>query len=308
MTKDEVTHKLRNDRAPGYYQKPPELLKYVPTELYDLIAESLNNIFAKHEYINVGHGLLTALQKPGKPRGPTKSLRPVILLIMLRKVISNFMFLTRIQRAFEEYLSDSQRAYRHGRSTSDIVWCHRFLAARLQKFQEEIVITGIDITSAFDIIERTSLIEILQSFLREDEIRIIRIILSNTTLDIKLSSNISNPLDTNVGSPQRDGLTGCLFIIYLEKALRTLRDRVDNNHVTGKHSCAVSSKSTLPDECIYADDTDLINDCADKKKGQLQLVTPTYSLQVSGTKTEHTVLKEVIRKMKNGATRKNLVH
>ena len=57
ITKDEVVksiHKLRNNGAPGYDQIPPELLKYAPTELRDLIAESLNNIFANPEYINVG--------------------------------------------------------------------------------------------------------------------------------------------------------------------------------------------------------------------------------------------------------------
>ena len=88
ITKDEVAksfHKLRSNRAPGYDQIPPELLKYAPTELHDLIAEFLNNIFAKHEYINVCHGLLTSLQKPGKPKGPTKDLLPVILLICYEK-------------------------------------------------------------------------------------------------------------------------------------------------------------------------------------------------------------------------------
>ena len=136
------------------------------------------------------------------------------------------------------------------------------------------ITTGID--TAFDTIKRTTLSEkILEPFLREGEISIIRILLSNKVLDIKSSSNISNPFDTNIGSPERDSLSGCLFIIYLEKALRTLLERVDNNHVTGEHSNPVSSKSTLPDEHIYADDTDLINDCAEKKKRQLQLVSPT---------------------------------
>ena len=110
---------------------------------------------------------------------------------------------------------------------------------------------------------RTKLTEILESFLREDEILIIRILLSNTTLDIISSSNIRNPINTNIGSPHRDGLSGCLFIIYFEKALR---DRVDDNHATGEHSYAVSSKSTLPDKCIYADDTDFIKDCTKKKR------------------------------------------
>ena len=64
ITKDEVVksiHKLRNNRAPGCYQIPPELLKHARTELNDFIAESLNNTFAKHEYVSVGHRLLTTL-------------------------------------------------------------------------------------------------------------------------------------------------------------------------------------------------------------------------------------------------------
>ena len=302
-------HKLRNNRAPRYDEIPPELLKYAPPELHDLIAESLNNIFAKHKYINVGHGLVTALQKTSEPKGPTKSLRLVIFLIMLRKVISNIV-LTRIQPTVEEYLSHSQSAYRHDRSTSDIVWCHRFLTACVQKFQEEIMITGKYMTSAFDTKTFDSkLIEILESFLREDEIRIIRILLSNTTLDIKSSSNISKPFDTNVGSPQGDGLSGCLFTIYLEKALCTLHDRVDNNHVIGEHSYAVGSKSTLQDEYIYAEDTDLINDCAEKTKRQLELVNPTFlefNLQINDTKTQHTVLKRSDKKNEEWRSTKKL--
>ena len=72
-------------------------------------------------------------------------------------------------------------------------------------------------TSVFDAIERMKLIETLESILREDELRIIRILLSNTTLDIKSSSKISNPFHANIGSLQGDGLSGCIFIIYPEK-------------------------------------------------------------------------------------------
>ena len=231
ITKCEVAqsiHKLRNNRAPEYDQITPEILKYAPTESHDLIAESFNNIFPKHEYINVGHGLLTALQK--------------------------------------------------GRSTSNILWCHRFLAARVQNVQEGTMLTGIDMILPFDTTERTKLIEIVESFLREDEMRIIRILFSNTTLDIKSSSNISNSFDANAASPQGDDLSGRFFIIYLEKALC---DQVDSDHVTG--------------EQYYADNTNLISNCTEKKKLQLMLVTPTsaeFNLQINDTKTEHTVLKK----------------
>ena len=76
MTK--TIHKLRNNRTPGYDQISPKLLKYVPTEFHDLIAESTNNIFTKHEHVNVNYEMLTLLREPGKPKGPTKCRRPVI--------------------------------------------------------------------------------------------------------------------------------------------------------------------------------------------------------------------------------------
>ena len=112
--------------------------------------------------------------------------------------------LCRIPPTVEEYLSHSQSIYRQGRGTSDIVWCHRFLDAPVLKFQKEIMITGIDMTSVFDTIKRTKFIEILESFLREEEIRVIRIVLGlviSVMLVIAISSNISNPFDANIGLP-----------------------------------------------------------------------------------------------------------
>ena len=188
--------KLHNNRANGYDEIAPEFFKYAPPVLNEIITQIYNNIFKNHEYVNVGHGILAALQKPGKPKGPTKNLRAVILLIMLRKVLSNIV-LSRIQSKVDEFLSHSQSAYHPSRSTSDIVWSHRFLAARVQKYQEEILITGIDMTSAFDTIRRTTMIEILESFLDEDEVRIIRVLLSNTVLEIKTHDVPSDPFTTN---------------------------------------------------------------------------------------------------------------
>ena len=83
---------------------------------------------------------------------------------------------------------------------------------------------------------------------------------------------------------------------------------VDNNHVTDEHSYAVSSKSTLTNECIYGDDTELTIDCAERKK-MLQLVSPTFykfNIQIIDTKTEHMVLKINDKKNEKWRNRKML--
>ena len=68
-------------------------------------------------------------------------------------------------------------------------------------------------------------------------------------------------------------------------------------------------KSTLPDECIFADDTDLINDSVERGKRQLQLVTLIFAelnLQINATKIEHTILKRDEKNNEEWCSTKNL--
>jgi hypothetical protein len=47
----------------------------------------------------------------------------------------------------------------------------------------EVLITGLDMSSAFDTINRDELIEVLEEFLDEDEVRICRILLSEMRMN-----------------------------------------------------------------------------------------------------------------------------
>ena len=77
------------------------------------------------------------------------------------------------------------------------------------KYQElEVYITGIDISPAFDTIHRHKLLEELEKFLEEDEIRMIRLLISNTTITVRTNEVMSEPFTSNLGSPQGDGLNG----------------------------------------------------------------------------------------------------
>ena len=159
------------------------------------------------------------------------------------------IILGRAKPKMENCLSESQSAYRQYRSTSDIIWAHRTLIARVQVYQEKIDITGVDMTSTFDIVKREKLLEILSSFLNKDEIRIIRVLLSNT----KLNNINIEPFESNIGSPQGDALSGILFSINFENALSKVRSFFN-----------VDETLTLPQEAIYADDAEFITN--DKQK------------------------------------------
>ena len=278
--------KLHNNRSAGYDNISAELIKYGPENLHNILPTIINEAFEKHADIETGIGILVPLQKPGKVKGPVKNLRPIVLLPIIRKVLSNIV-LERIRPKVEDFLSESQSAYRQYRSTSDIVWAYKWLIARTQVYQEQIYITGIDMSSAFDTIKREKLLEILSSFLENDELRIIRLLLSNTTLTIKLNNVKAEPFQSNTGSPQGDALSGTLFNIYLEYALRKIRSFFKNDTI-----------SSLPQETIYADDVDFITTEKEKQHNLSKYVKEILleeNLKVNESKTEETILERKIK-------------
>ena len=206
----------------------------------------MNSKFTNHEELDINSGVLIAIPKPGKPKRPPKNLRPVTLLNTLRKVLS-LLTLDRIRPSIEKYLSHSQSGFRPERSTSDVVWTHRWLAAKTVTENINIKITGIDMSAAFDTINR----DILKDIVEEDELRLIQFLLSNTYINTRINNaDINAPFTSNVGTPQGDGLSPVLFTIYLEHALKEVRT------VIAKPKSPLEEK--IPREIAYADDVDFV--------------------------------------------------
>jgi hypothetical protein len=53
----------------------------------------------------------------------------------------------------------------------------------------------------------------------------VRVLVATTTLRITLQGFVSDEFQTIMGIPQGDGLSTVLFIIYLEAAMREVRER-----------------------------------------------------------------------------------
>ena len=73
-------------------------------------------------------------------------------------------------------------------------------------------------SSAFDTIKRKSLIKCLENLLDEDELRMCHLLLSKTTIKIKFDDHELETVETNIGSPQGDGISGTFFNIELENS------------------------------------------------------------------------------------------
>ncbi|EGZ20470.1 hypothetical protein PHYSODRAFT_376366, partial [Phytophthora sojae] len=87
-------------------------------------------------------------------------------------------------------------------NTADAVCARKWLCARVQKYREIVHVLGIDFSRAFDTIDRAKLLKVLQQFLHDDEIRLIRLLLSDTTLSLRIGHQILQPFGSNTGTPQ----------------------------------------------------------------------------------------------------------
>lgn len=94
------------------------------------------------------------------------------------------------------------------------------LQQKIQKIDFKVYLTKINMSSAFDIINREDLAQIIKTNFDEDVYRITKILLSNTTLGIKFRYTKTSSFVNNKGLQQGDGISGILFNIYLEGSPR----------------------------------------------------------------------------------------
>ena len=76
----------------------------------------------------------------------------------------------RTEDKINKHLSQSQSAYRKSRSTTNVIWAHRKIAAKTKMQDIAIFIAGIDMSRAFDPICRDELFKIVDEFLDEHDL------------------------------------------------------------------------------------------------------------------------------------------
>ena len=280
---------LKNGRANGPDGIPNELLKYSSGSVHRRFANIINRSFETNSYLDpIGQANITPLQKPNKPIGPLKNLRPLTLSNAVRKILS-MATLKRIEEKVDSFTGPWQCAYKRGRSCADIVWCQRVLLSVVQRKRWEYHRMGIDMSSAFDTIRRSSILDLLvECGCDDDEIRLVRLLLSNTKLRVNVNGTLSAEFQSFLGAFQGDCLSGCLFTLVLAGALRDLRIRLET--AMNRPNPPITEIG-LPLDTEYADDIDFNDEDEDNLRALLPLATEVlkdWNLFVNEDKTDFT--------------------
>ena len=273
ITEHEVksaTKKLKNNKSPGSDNVQAELIKYGPRLVHSHIADILNEAARTGiKPTELSLGKLIPLPKPGKPKGPVKNLRPIILLSVLRKILAIIV----VQRTFQKIrnvIDISQAAYSPGRSTTELVFTFKILIEKAICAEDfKVHLLMLDMSRAFDTIDRGCLLQDLSKVLEPDELHLVSLLLRDVQLQVYHDGVTGKAFTPDIGSPQGDCASPIWFIFYLHKALEAAKPyfekprdvNIDTNHDHPYHKNVEKDRKKTPKGqdsfCIgqqYADD------------------------------------------------------
>ena len=298
---------LKNNKSAGIDDITAEQLKYGPKELNQGIADILNSTAKTGIHPKeLKDGVLIPIPKPNKKKGPPGNLRPIILLSMIRKILAICM----IRRTYERLTNNTpitQAAYKSGRSTTELIFAVKLLAEKaITSASYSITVLLLDMSKAFDTVDRGQLYQDLKKILEPDELHMISILLKDVTLQVRIGQKTGNKFTTNVGVPQGDCLSPVLFTIYLAKAMKeennndhtyTSNRRVENfipPEIQDHLYCKPPKEFPLLIDQQYADDIGWISTAkhiTDRIKENIPKKLKERNLQVNEGKTEEYTIK-----------------
>ena len=278
FTKDEIknaTKSMKNGKSAGTDDIHIEFIKYAPAEIHEEIANIFNRVAETEEEIKeLVIGLLRPIQKPGKEKGPPANLRPIILLSALRKILT-ICILKRIWTRIEKHIPIEQAAYQPGRSTTEQVFAVKTLIEKaIISNDYKLNLLLLDMSKAFDTVDRMKLFDELEEILEDDEIHILSKLTNQPEIKVKIHNKVSNSFITNTGIMQGDCLSAILFILYLAKCLKKpLKIKMKGFSIQPKFA----------DDLTFLGTSKVQIDEIEKK---LPNILKEYNLEVNLTKTE----------------------
>ena len=166
---------------------------------------------------------------------------PIILFAALRKILSVIM-MGRIKKKMEMTIPKSQAAYTSGRSTTEHVFAIKMVAERaVNTPDEEVHLILLDMSKAFDTINRKTLLEDLSAIIDEDELHMVQIML-NVNLKVRCGEEYSSLFQTDTGGPQGDSSSANEFTFYLAKALVKYYTERRSQYILTEHNYTMNPR------------------------------------------------------------------
>ena len=283
---DSVLRKIKNRKAAGLDEIPPELWK--TRQFDDILLRHCNAVYNQNPIDRWTKGCILPFPKKGD-LGLAKNYRGITLTSIAAKIY-NALLRNRIVPQIDKIPRKNQNGFRRNRSTTSQILTIRRILEGVRAKNLQATLLFVDFTKAFDSIHRGKMEQILLAYgLPEETEAAIMILYRNTKVKVRSPDGDTDYFDIVAGVLQGDTLAPYLFIICLDNILRTSIDNIRENsfELTKKRSRRYPAKTIT--DADYADDTALLVNTPNQAETllhSLERATAGIGLHVNAHKTE----------------------
>ena len=166
ITRGEVVkavQRLKNGRSPGEDEIVAEMLKAGGEATAEWLFDIIRGVWRTRTVpVEWKRSVLIPIHKKND-RKVCDNYRGIALLSVPGKVLS-LILLERLQTIIDPQLLDSQCGFRRGRGTVDQIWVTRQLVERANEYQTPFSLGFVDLTKAYDSVDRSTLVAILRHY------------------------------------------------------------------------------------------------------------------------------------------------
>ena len=221
-----------NDTAPGPDKIHNKILQQLPDETLKLLTKILNNTWDAQDFPNNWRqATIIPIPKPGKDLTNPTNYRPIALTSCLCKLMEKLVN-KRLMWYLEttKSLSNLQCGFRKTRSTTDhLVRLETFIREAFIR-KEHITAVFFDLEKAFDTTWKYGILKDLHELgLRGNLPIFIENFIKHRSFQIKVGSELSDPMTQEEGVPQGSILSPILFEIKINSITKTLQRNIDSS-------------------------------------------------------------------------------
>lgn len=295
---------LKNNKAAGPDGIPGEILKNggpgLLRKLHQFIVSTWNSGKVPQQWKDAN--IITIYKRKGD-RADCNNSRGISLLSTAGKVLARIMLNRLLSKVADVILPESQCGFRQSRSTSDMIFVARLLQEKCREQHQDLYLAFIDLTKAFDTVNRELLWNVLRKFGCPPHFLAVLQELHDGMLARVVAGGLESELfAVLVGVKQGCVLAPVIFIIFLAAVTLTFRNniteedfirikyRLDGSLFNRRRLQATTKVSTaLIVEMQYADDAAVPSHSVAGLQRNLDAISAAYrraGLQVNTRKTE----------------------
>ena len=295
---------LKNNKAAGPDGIPAEVFKHGGYPLLHRLHYFISAAWGAGELPQQWKDAITVIVYKRKgDRSECGNSRGISLLSVAGKVLARIMLDRLLSHVVDTLLPESQCGFRRNRSTHDMIFVTRLLQEKCREQSQNLFVAFIDLTKAFDTVNRQLLWGILSKFGCPPQfLTVLRAFHDGMTASVLVDGQLSEPFEVLVGVKQGCVLAPVIFNLFLVAVTLIFRSKISeadgipiNYRLDGslfnlrRLQAKTKSSHDIVFELQYADDAALPSHSTDGLQRNLNMLTDTYQragLAVNTKKTE----------------------